>query len=317
MPKSATKPDGTLGSILGFNAAGVAGDKRVVEIPVTAIRPNPDQPRKEFPPESLLELGQSIKDKGLQQPIVVRLVPGHDPRKPSYELVMGERRLRASQAVGLKTIQAIVRDTPDQDLLRLAIVENVHREDLSLMDRAAAFCTFADRFHRGKVEHAASDLKISRATGFHYKRIGSADPKHQALIKANNLDGRGSILLLGLAEKLTKKHPEKVETFNKALADGELGIGKLKELEDHYFPAPVEKDEPPTAPVAAHKPHEQPTAPADEKKGLYTKTRTTRTLLINYDPSKGKPTTKLAKEWALAATEFFKNAGFSTVDIKL
>ena len=56
---------------------------------------------------------------------------------------------------------------------------------------------------------------------------------------------------------------------------------------------------------------------ADEKKGLYTQTRTARILLINYDPSKGKPTAKLAKEWALAATEFFKNAGFSTVDIKL
>lgn len=318
MPKSPTQPN-TLGSILGFNAGGVAADKRVVEIPVTAIRPNPDQPRKEFPAESLLELGQSIKDKGLQQPIVVRAVsrsavPGGADAGPAYELVMGERRLRASQAVGLKTIHAIVRDTPDADLLRLAIVENVHREDLSLIDRAAAFCTLTDRFHNGKVEPAAADLKISRATGFHYKRIGSADPKYQALIKTNNLDGRGSIFLLGLAEKVTKKHPDQVETFNKALTGGKLGFSKLKQLHDQYFPAPAQKDEPP---ASAHKPHEQPAARADGKKGLYTKTRTARTLLIDYDPSKGKPPAKLAKEWARAATEFFKNAGFSTVDIKL
>lgn len=317
MPKPLTKPNSTLGSILGFNAAGVAADKRVVEIPVAAIRPNPDQPRKEFPSESLLELGQSIKDKGLQQPIVVRAVSrsavlGGGDTGPAYELVMGERRLRASQAVGLKTIQAIVRDTPDEDLLRLAIVENVHREDLSLMDRAAAFCTFTDRFHHGKVEPAAADLKISRATGFHYKRIGSADPKYQALIKTNNLDGRGSIFLLGLAEKVTKKHPDQVETFNKALTGGKLGFSKLKQLHDQYFPAPVEKDEPP-----AHKPHDQPAARANEKKSLYTKTRTARTLLIDYDPSNGKPHAKLARKWARAATEFFQNAGFSTVDIKL
>ena len=313
MPKPTTAERRPLiQGLLGVNAAGVAAAERVVDIPVTAIRPNPDQPRKDFPPESLLELGQSIKDKGLQQPVVVRHVPGHDHEKPAYELVMGERRLRASQVVGLKTIRAIVRDTPDDDLLRLAFVENVHREDLSLMDRAAAFCNFADRYHHGKVESAATDLKISRATGFRYKLIGSADPKYQKLIKTNDLDVRGSTFLLGLAEKVAKKHPDQVEAFDKTLSDGNLGFSKLKQLHDHYFPEPAEKDEPP-----AHKPHEHPAGQADEKKGLYTQTRTERVLLINYDPSKGKPPAKLAKEWARAAERFFRDAGFKTVKIEL
>ena len=118
MPKPATTDRRPLiQGLLGVNASGVAAAERVVDIPVTDIRPNPEQPRKDFPPESLLELGQSIKDKGLQQPIVVRLLAGQDHEKPSYELVMGERRLRASQAVGLKTIRAIVRNVPDDDLL--------------------------------------------------------------------------------------------------------------------------------------------------------------------------------------------------------
>jgi len=213
MPKTTAAAPGQslMANILGMNAAGPAAVERVLEIPVTAIRPNPDQPRKDFPPESILELGQSIKNKGLQQPVVVRLVAGRDhDEKPAYELIIGERRLRASQAVGLKTIRAIVRDVSDDDLLRLAMVENIHREDLSLLDRAAAFCNFADRFHRGKVEPAAADLKISRATGFRYKLIGSADPKYQALIKTNDLDVRGSNFLLSLAEKVAKKHPDKV-----------------------------------------------------------------------------------------------------------
>ena len=107
---------------------------------------------------------------------------------------------------------------------------------------------------------------------------------------------------------MAKKHPDQVETFNKALSDGELNTDKLKQLHDRYFPAPAGKAEPP---APAHKPHEQPAARADEKKGLYTQTRTARILHINYDPSKGKPPAKLAKEWARAITKFFQDAGFS------
>jgi ParB family chromosome partitioning protein len=307
MPKP-TATEARFGAALGLNPADAATAERVVEIAVTAIRPNPDQPRKDFPPESILELGQSIKAKGLQQPIVVRLVAGRDHEKPAYELVMGERRLRASQAVGLRTIRAIVRSVSNDDLLRLAFVENVHREDLPLMDRIEAFCRFAEKYHHGKVEPAAADLNISRATGFNYKLIGSAEPKYQTLIQTNNLGVRGGKFLLGLAEKVAKKHPDQVETFDKALSDGEIGFGMLKKLHDRYFPAPAGKAE---TPAPTHKPHEQPAARVDEKNDLYTQTRTARILHIDYDPSKGKPPAKLTKEWARAITRFCRDAGFS------
>jgi ParB family chromosome partitioning protein len=310
MPKSTVAAPGQslIAGVLGFNAAGPATAERVVDIPVTAIRPNPDQPRKDFPPESLLELGQSIKDKGLQQPIVVRLVAGRDHEKPAYELVMGERRLRASQAVGLKTIPAIVRDVSNDDLLRLAFVENVHREDLPLMDRIEAFCRFADKYHHGKVEPAAADLHISRRTGFNYKLIGSANPKYQELIKTNNLGVRDTKSLLSLAEKVAKKQPDQVVSLNKTLSAGEINTNKLQQLHDRYFPAPAEKAGPP---ASAHKPHEQPASRADEKKGFYTQTKTARILHIDYDPSKGKPPAKLTKEWARAITRFCRDAGFA------
>lgn len=104
------------------------------ELPVTAITPNPKQPRSVFDEEALNELVESIKEVGLLQPVVVR--PLGEGR---YELVMGERRLRASQKAGLVTIPAIVRRTEEADLLRDALLENLHRAQLNPLEEAAAY----------------------------------------------------------------------------------------------------------------------------------------------------------------------------------
>lgn len=104
------------------------------ELPVDAIKPNPKQPRTVFDEDALAELVESIKEVGLLQPIVVRpLAEGR------YELVMGERRLRATQQAGLATIPAIVRRTEDADLLRDALLENLHRAQLNPLEEAAAY----------------------------------------------------------------------------------------------------------------------------------------------------------------------------------
>ncbi|MDO8715198.1 MAG: ParB/RepB/Spo0J family partition protein, partial [Dehalococcoidales bacterium] len=172
-------------NLLGIEAGGIPAAERVIEIPVSSVRPNPHQPRRQFPQESLLELAGSIKAHGLQQPIIVRLLKlpaaaGGAAAGPAYELIVGERRLRAHQLAGLKVIRAILRSVADDHLLRLAIVENIHREDLPFMDRAVAFCRFKDQFHAGKVEPASEDLKISRRTGFNYSKLGTAEPEYQA-----------------------------------------------------------------------------------------------------------------------------------------
>jgi ParB family transcriptional regulator, chromosome partitioning protein len=104
------------------------------EIPAAALTPNPRQPRQAFDHESLDELAASIREVGLLQPVVVRkLMPGH------YEIIMGERRWRACQLAGLAEIPAIVRETADDDLLRDALIENLHRERLNPLEEAAAY----------------------------------------------------------------------------------------------------------------------------------------------------------------------------------
>lgn len=305
--------------LLGVSASGLPAAERVVEIPVASIRPNPCQPRRDFPAESITGLAGSIKAHGLQQPIVVRSISrpaaADDGRNQhAFELVMGERRLRACQAAGLKTVKAVVRDVPDAQMLRLAFVENVHREDLPLLDRSAAFCAYADQFHGGKVEPAAEELRISRATGFNYKRIGSADPKYKGIIKKHDLDIRSSNCLLSLADKVARQFPDKLEAFDEALSDGPIGPAALKRLHDEYFPTSAEPaDDKRSAPA---KP-EQKAVRKDERKALYRKEGGQLVLEIRYDkqlpPSQRR---RLHQDWAKAATKFFRDAGFRTVKIE-
>ena len=112
------------------------------EIPQDSISTNPRQPRQVFEEEAMAELVHSIREIGLLQPVVVR--PTADPNR--YELVAGERRWRASQLAGLTAIPAIVRETPDDHLLRDALIENLHRSSLNPLDEAAAYQQLLDDF---------------------------------------------------------------------------------------------------------------------------------------------------------------------------
>ncbi len=109
------------------------------------IVPNPHQPRTEFRPEELAELEHSIREFGVLQPIVVRPLAGTGA-EATFELVMGERRLRASKAVGLKAVPAVVRDTKDADMLRDALLENLHRANLNPLDEASAYQQLLEDF---------------------------------------------------------------------------------------------------------------------------------------------------------------------------
>jgi len=121
------------------------GDKEVGqqnEVAISAISPNPRQPRTHFDPVALDELIASIKEIGILQPPVVRqTTPG------KYELIMGERRFRAAKAAGLKTIPVIIRQTPDNELLREALIENIHRSQLNALEEAAAYSQLLTDFN--------------------------------------------------------------------------------------------------------------------------------------------------------------------------
>ena len=127
------------------------------EIDPAMIEPNPRQPRQVFDEDALAELVHSIREFGLMQPVVVREVPGSEGR---YQLVMGERRWRASQQAGLTAIPAIVRETTDGDLLRDALLENIHRAQLNPLEEAAAYQQLLDEFG---VTHEELASRIGRS----------------------------------------------------------------------------------------------------------------------------------------------------------
>jgi ParB family transcriptional regulator, chromosome partitioning protein len=116
------------------------------EVPVTAIRANPRQPRSVFDEDEMAELVLSIKEIGVLQPIVVRPVSAGQDDGVSFELIMGERRWRATQAAGLERIPAIVKETDDDDLLRDALLENLHRSQLNALEEAAAYQQLLEDF---------------------------------------------------------------------------------------------------------------------------------------------------------------------------
>ncbi|WP_330184149.1 ParB/RepB/Spo0J family partition protein [Nocardia sp. NBC_01503] len=128
------------------------------EIPPEQIVPNPKQPRQVFDDEALAELVHSIKEFGLMQPIVVRQVESLPT--PQYQLIMGERRWRASQAAGLEAIPAIVRETADDALLRDALLENIHRVQLNPLEEAAAYEQLLEEFG---VTHEELASRIGRS----------------------------------------------------------------------------------------------------------------------------------------------------------
>jgi ParB family chromosome partitioning protein len=125
------------------------------EVDIASISPNPRQPRTHFDSASLDELIASIKEIGILQPPVVRQVkPG------AYELIMGERRLRAAKAAGLKTIPVIIRQTPDNELLREALIENIHRSQLNALEEAAAYSQLLTDFN---CTHDELAIKLGRS----------------------------------------------------------------------------------------------------------------------------------------------------------
>jgi ParB family chromosome partitioning protein len=129
------------------------------EIPTDAVKANPKQPRQVFDEEALGELEHSIREFGLMQPIVVRELPG-ESGPATYELVMGERRLRAAQRAEMAKIPAIVRQTADDAMLRDALLENIHRVQLNPLEEAAAYQQLLDEF---EVTHDELASRIGRS----------------------------------------------------------------------------------------------------------------------------------------------------------
>lgn len=174
-PASATMPDGSW----------------FQELPVDSIQSNPRQPRQVFDEDSLAELASSVTEVGLLQPVVVRPLGGD-----RYELVMGERRLRAHQIAGLERIPAIIRATEDADLLRDALLENLHRTQLNPLEEAAAYQQLMDDFGCSQ-EELAHRVKRSRPHISNTIRLLKLPPAVQRRVAAGVLSaGHARALLM-------------------------------------------------------------------------------------------------------------------------
>lgn len=132
-------------------------DKKIVEIPVEQLQPNPTQPRGVITPESIMELSDSIKEHGVLEPLIVAHTPA------GYQIIAGERRWRAARMAGLKTIPCIVKETTPRVMLEMTLVENVQREDLNPLERAKGFKRLREEFNLGTGEIAR---RISKSPAY-------------------------------------------------------------------------------------------------------------------------------------------------------
>lgn len=191
---------------------------RFMEVPLSAILPNPKQPRTNFDEDDLAELAESIREFGVLQPVVVR-----ELGRGAYELVMGERRLRASERAGKETIPAIIRTTDDDALLRDALLENLHRADLNPIEEANAYRQLLDDFACTQDE-LSKRIHRSRPQISNTLRLLNLPPKVQLRLAAGVISAGHARALLGLSDPQAQE-----ELAQRIIAEG-LSVRTTEEL---------------------------------------------------------------------------------------
>jgi len=167
----------------------------LLDIPVASVSPNPNQPRVHFDEESLTELSASIAEMGVLQPILVRPLDGG-----AFELIAGERRWRAAQRAGLTTIPAVIRMTDDATSVEQALVENLHRQDLTALEEAAAFQQLLDEFGLTH-DQVATRVGKSRSAITNSLRLLGLPPAVQHLLADGKLSAGHARALLGTPDR--------------------------------------------------------------------------------------------------------------------
>ena len=190
---------------------------RLIEVAPADVRPNPRQPRTVFDEAALAELEHSVREFGVLQPIVVRETPS------GYELIMGERRLRAATRAQLKAIPAIVRETRDDNLLRDALLENLHRADLNALEEAAAYRQLLDDFGITQ-DQLADRLGRSRPQISNTLRLLKLPQQVQQLLVLGQITAGHARALLSLAEP-----QQMLELAQRVIREG-LSVRSLEEI---------------------------------------------------------------------------------------
>ena len=241
-----------LEALLGRDEGGFDPDSfdggEMLHIAVDQIDPNPYQPRREFDPVEIASLADSLRQHGMLQPVIVR------PVGDRYQLIAGERRLRASIEAQLHEVPARVMDLDDQRVSELAMVENLQREDLNALEKALAFRDYLAR-HGGTQEELAGRLGIDRATIANLIRLLDLPGEVQEMVRAKALTQGHARALLGLDEEQSR-----VAAARRVIADS-LSVRQTEALVATGEPTPskarIRKDaaEPDSTPSGGKAPH--------------------------------------------------------------
>ncbi len=182
-----------LDALIGAENVSPAGSGSINEIPVDKIMANPNQPRRDFDEDTLAELSASIRELGIVQPITLR-----DQGDGTYLIIAGERRWRASQMAGLQTIPAYVRTVDDENMMEMALIENIQREDLNSMEIALAYQNLMEQYNLTQ-ERLSERVGKNRSTVTNYLRLLKLPATIQLALKRRELEMGHARALLSLS----------------------------------------------------------------------------------------------------------------------
>ena len=185
-----------LDALISTDLVKTQGSSSINEIPVSQIHANPDQPRRDFDPESLQELAESIREIGIIQPITLRKIAEGD-----YQIIAGERRFRAAGLAGLKTIPAYIRTADDENVMAMALIENIQREDLNSMEVALACQNLLEVYNMTQ-EQLSARIGKKRATIANYIRLLKLPAEIQVALKNKQIDMGHARALLAIDDPM-------------------------------------------------------------------------------------------------------------------
>jgi len=214
-----------LDALLGSIKPESVNSAEVKHLPIAAIRPNPHQPRKEFDPEALEDLSNSIKSQGVLQPVLVRPLTGE---AAAYELVAGERRMRASKMAGLTEIPALVRVLTDMETLAIALIENLQRADLNAIEEARGFQQLLKDFGLSQ-EELARQVGKSRSALANSLRLLNLPDDIQADIQTGVLTAGHGRAIMSVDSQVYHELYQRIKSFNLSVRQAEAEASFVKE----------------------------------------------------------------------------------------
>ncbi len=224
-----------LDALLSIDSIQTEGSSSINEIELSKIAINPKQPRREFDPESLNDLAASIAEIGIIQPITLRKLSDNE-----YQIIAGERRYRASQKAGLKSIPAYIRTADDENMMEMALIENIQREDLNSVEIALAYQHLIDEYKLTQ-ERLSERIGKNRATIANYLRLLKLPASVQMALQNREIDMGHARALLTLKEpKLQVKILKEIQKHGHSVRKVESIVRELNAEGNEESKAPIQ-----------------------------------------------------------------------------